>query len=101
MFTKSSIFVVLFAFLRFHKTFAQDSLIQNTIQDSANISKLNIEDKTHQFSYKKLIVPASFISYGLASLSIKELKQLNSFTKDENYEVFLHFSKLAKKLKYE
>lgn len=83
MFTKSFLPVLLFAFLGSHKTFAQDSLVQNAVQDSANISKLDIEDKTHQFSYKKLIVPASFISYGLASLSIKELKLLNSSTKDE------------------
>jgi hypothetical protein len=62
---------------------AQDSLAVNTISDSTIVSPLKQEDNTHQFSYKKLIVPATFISYGVASLSVKGLKQLNFSTRDE------------------
>lgn len=34
-------------------------------------------------NYKSLIIPAAFISYGVASLTIKELKQVNFSTRDE------------------
>lgn len=70
----------------FHKVTAQDSLHIKSFQDSTNISTLNIEDKTHHFSYKKLIVTTVFISYGIAGLSIKGLQNLNSSTKDEIIE---------------
>ncbi|MCG2791976.1 MAG: phosphatase PAP2 family protein [Weeksellaceae bacterium] len=40
-------------------------------------------DKTHQLSYKKLIIPAVFISYGVATLKIDALKQLNFSTRNE------------------
>ncbi|MFY7843568.1 phosphatase PAP2 family protein [Chryseobacterium gambrini] len=55
--------------------------------DSAMVLKSLPEDKTHQFSYKKLIVPTVLISYGIASLSIDELKTLNSSTQ---YEISEH-----------
>lgn len=73
--------------LSFQNIYAQDSLQVEKIQDSTVISPNNLEDKTHQFSYKKLIVPATLISYGVASLSIKELKNLNSSTQ---YEISEH-----------
>ncbi|WP_227413223.1 hypothetical protein [Chryseobacterium culicis] len=49
---------------------AQDSIVTTEIQKS----KLN---------YKSLIIPTAFIAYGVAGLSIKNLKQLNLSTKDE------------------
>lgn len=61
---------------------AQDSLKVSNPQDSI-VSTSNLEDKTHQFSYKKLIIPAALISYGVASLSIPSLKNLNSSTQFE------------------
>lgn len=73
--------------ISFHKITAQDSLHIKNFQNSTNISKLNIEDKTHHFSYKKLIVPTIFISYGIAGLSIKGLQNLNSSTQ---YEIGEH-----------
>lgn len=73
--------------LSFQNIYAQDSLQVEKIQDTTVISKNNVEDKTHQFSYKKLIVPATLISYGVASLSIKGLKNLNSSTQ---YEISEH-----------
>lgn len=76
----SGLFLLILSFQNFN---AQDSLSINEIPDNTNISKLNIQDKTHQFSYKKLIIPAVFISYGVASLKIDGLKQLNFSTRDE------------------
>ncbi|MEY8760153.1 phosphatase PAP2 family protein [Chryseobacterium tongliaoense] len=73
--------------ISFQKVDAQDSLSVSNIQDTAVVSTLKTEDKTHQFSYKKLIVPATLISYGVASLSIKGLKQLNFSTQ---YEISEH-----------
>lgn len=61
---------------------AQDSLIVNEVQDSM-VSASKTEDKSHQFSYRKLIIPAALISYGVASLSIPSLKNLNSSTQFE------------------
>lgn len=40
----------------------------------------------HQFNAKKLIVPAAFIGFGVASLEIKGLQQLNSSTRAEILE---------------
>ncbi|WP_292010074.1 phosphatase PAP2 family protein [Chryseobacterium sp.] len=61
----------------------QDTLSVHEVQDSiVPISKRTI-DESHQFSYKKLIIPATFISYGVASLSINGLKQLNFSTRNE------------------
>lgn len=76
----SSLFLIIASF---QNMYAQDSLQIEKIQDSTIISKKYSEDQTHQFSYKKLIVPATLISYGVASLSIKELKNLNSSTQFE------------------
>lgn len=73
---------LLFILLSLQNVSAQDSLNINKTQDSIN-STTNIEDKTHQFSYKKLIIPAVFISYGTATLKINGLKQLNFSTRNE------------------
>ncbi len=63
--------------------FAQDSLsLKNNSTDSISTPGLQL-DNTHQFSYKKLIVPAVFISYGVATLKIAPLKQLNFSTRTE------------------
>jgi len=62
---------------------AQDSLALNSkTQDSISNPELHY-DNTHQFSYKKLIIPAIFISYGVATLKIDALKQLNFSTRTE------------------
>lgn len=74
---------LLLVILSFQKISAQDSLTINKIQDTTIISKSNIGDKTHQFSYKKLIIPAVFISYGITSLTVPGLKNLNSSTQFE------------------
>lgn len=54
---------------------------QDSIQASNNAS-VSQEEYT-RLSYKRLIVPAAFISYGVASLSLKGLKDLNESTRFE------------------
>lgn len=79
---KNLLLIILVILFYIPKLYAQNYFPVKNIQDSAIVSK-KILDKTHQLSYKKLIVPAAFISYGFASLSIQELKQLNSSTHTE------------------
>lgn len=52
---------------------------QEIKKDSTRV--LNTEKNT--LSYKKLIIPTALIGYGVASLSVKGLKQLNFSTRDE------------------
>jgi len=69
-----NLFLLLFLLL----TYFQNAIAQDTIQIE------NKKDSTvYQFKYKKLIVPAVLVSYGVASLEIKPLKQLNFSTRDE------------------
>jgi membrane-associated phospholipid phosphatase len=66
----------------FGKVTAQtnDSIqIQPSKKDS--ITVLNTEKNT--LGYKKLIIPTALIGYGVASLSVNGLKQLNFSTRDE------------------
>ena len=80
----SSLFLII---LSFQKISAQDSLAINKFQDSTMVSNQKTEDKTHQFDYKKLIIPTVFISYGITGLTIPSLKKLNSSTQ---YEISEH-----------
>ena len=82
-----TLFLSFFLSLGFQRISAQDSLIVGKSVDSLKISKSDLSDKTHQFSYKKLIIPTVLISYGVGSLSIPSLKNLNSSTK---YEISEH-----------
>ncbi|ASW73647.1 PA-phosphatase [Chryseobacterium piperi] len=67
---------------------AQDSLLVTSPQDSViSSAPADINDTSHRLTYKKLIIPAALISYGIASLSIKGLQQLNSSTQ---YEISEH-----------
>lgn len=50
-------------------------------------SALVLKDKSYNLSYKKLIIPGGLIGYGVASLSINSLKQLNLSTR---YEIEEH-----------
>lgn len=61
-----------------------------TAQDSTGIKEnyawadstvINVQK--NRLGYKKLIVPAVFIGYGVASLGVKDIKQLNFSTKSE------------------
>lgn len=85
---KSLIASLVFIFVSIQNVKAQDSIAVGIVKDSAATSvKLNNDETNHQFTYKKLIIPAALITYGVASLSIKGLKQLNSSTQ---YEISEH-----------
>ncbi|KFF22376.1 phosphatase PAP2 family protein [Chryseobacterium sp. JM1] len=53
--------------------------VQKPQQDSA----VTLNNQKPALNYKSLIIPAAFISYGVASLTVKDLKQLNFSTRDE------------------
>ncbi|GAA5101700.1 phosphatase PAP2 family protein [Chryseobacterium ginsengisoli] len=53
--------------------------VQETKKDSA----VRVSTEKNTLNYKKLIIPTAFIGYGVASLSVKGLKQLNFSTRDE------------------
>jgi membrane-associated phospholipid phosphatase len=53
--------------------------VQESKQDSSIVSSI---EKSH-LNYKSLILPTVFIGYGVASLTVKDLKQLNFSTRDE------------------
>ena len=78
------LFISLLVFIAgIQNLYAQDSLSANKLQDSISPLKNNLQDPVYRLSYKKLIVPAIFISYGVGSLSIKGLKNLNESTRFE------------------
>lgn len=59
-------------------------------QDSTHVFRKETEEsyginlaQKERFGYKKLIIPAVFIGYGVASLGVKDIKQLNFSTKNE------------------
>lgn len=70
---------MLLSLLSFAKVDAQDTIEVPQKADSSRILK----DNPYTFHYKKLIVPAFFISYGVASLSLTSLKNLNESTRFE------------------
>lgn len=49
---------------------------------------LNVElnDKAYRFTPKKLIIPATFISYGILSLTVDGLREINTSTRYESSE---------------
>lgn len=87
IFVKNLLLSFLLSFICLQHISAQDSLTVEEKEDSTIISQRKLEDNTHQFSYKKLIIPTVFISYGFASLSIDDLKKLNYSTQ---YEIREH-----------
>lgn len=81
-FTQKTVFSIFILFSTFWKVTAQNNdtiQIQETKQDS--IVELNTV--TYHLNYKRLIVPTALIGYGVASLSVKGIKQLNFSTRDE------------------
>jgi membrane-associated phospholipid phosphatase len=76
---KTLLIVLSVTFLSYATINAQDTLSVSHGIDSSRV----IQDTKDQFAYKKLIVPAVFISYGVAGLSVKSLKQLNESTRFE------------------
>ncbi|WP_260392019.1 hypothetical protein [Empedobacter falsenii] len=69
---------------------AQDT-IQQTKTDSIQLDSIskqtfNPEDKVYHFNAKKLIIPATLITYGSLSLAIPALDNLNKSTQKEILE---------------
>lgn len=77
---KILIILVVMSVLKF---FAQDSI--SIEKEKYNIS-LNEQGNFYKLNYKNLIVPTVSIAFGVASLNIDALKQLNKSTKDEVLE---------------
>ena len=78
------IFILAISVLNFGKLSAQnsnDSIQNQQLEKDSLETKLKTENTT--FNIKKLIIPTALIGYGVASLTIKDLKQLNFSTRDE------------------
>ncbi|SHF33660.1 phosphatase PAP2 family protein [Chryseobacterium takakiae] len=71
--------------ISFQQLFGQDLQDPNKRQDSIQVlHKISSSpEEDGRLPYKRLIVPAVLISYGVASLSIKDLKDLNESTRFE------------------
>jgi len=73
---------VIFFFLScFQKSNGQDS-----VYAGSTFIAVNNTHNTYRFTYKKLVIPSLFISYGLASLRIDELRELDHSTRHEIWE---------------
>jgi len=77
----SALFVFIISFQRLFGQDQDPDKRQDSIQVLHKISSGPQEDG--RIPYKRLIVPAAFISYGVASLTIKDLKDLNESTRFE------------------
>lgn len=64
--------------------FAQINADSIPISDSDSV--VLVKDEGHRFKYPNFILPAVFISYGVASMTNHPLKQLNLSTRDEMLE---------------
>ena len=91
----SSLLIIL---LSSQNLLAQDSLaVKKDSIDSVSVTHLPL-DKAYQFNYKKLIIPAAFITYGVATLKFDKLKQLNYFSLFfAIFKIIYYFSKSSSK----
>ncbi|SHH21857.1 PAP2 superfamily protein [Chryseobacterium oranimense] len=62
---------------------AQSSNDTIQVQEPKQDSSIVLNTEKNNFNYKRLIVPTVFIGYGVASLTVKDLKKLNFSTRDE------------------
>lgn len=65
------------------KVSAQSSNDTIQVQEPKQDSSIVLNTEKNNFNYKRLIVPTVFIGYGVASLTVKDLKKLNFSTRDE------------------
>lgn len=63
------------------RMYAQNDSVR--IRESREDSLILLNSQKDRLNYKSLIIPAAFIGYGVASLTVKDLKQLNFSTRDE------------------
>lgn len=66
-------------------------------QDTLNV---RVNDKAYKFKPEKLIVPAIFVSYGVLSLTVDGLKELNTSTKYESSEHIMPGAKIDNYMQY-
>ncbi|SIS35964.1 PAP2 superfamily protein [Chryseobacterium shigense] len=65
----------------FSRLAAQSDTVQ--VQPSQPDSLASFNSQKPHLNYKSLIIPAAFISYGIASLTINDLKRVNFSTREE------------------
>lgn len=80
-FKKSTSICFIFTVMSHQFLFAQN--ITDTISVQPKETTVIENDEAYKFNYKKLIVPAVFVSYGVSSLKFDGVKQLNASTRDE------------------
>ena len=73
---------ILFSFLSIATLNAQDASVSEQAKqtDTDSISK---KDNTHEFKFKKLIIPAALIGYGIIGIESDQLKLFNTQIKEE------------------
>lgn len=81
-FQKIAMYVMILSSL-VNKINAQNTNDTVNVQKPVQDSMMTTEIQKSRLNYKSLIIPAAFIAYGVAGLSIKNLKQLNLSTKVE------------------
>jgi len=53
------------------------------VQEAKQDSVVTVNAEANHFNYKRLIIPTALIGYGVASLSVRGIQQLNFSTRDE------------------
>ncbi len=81
-FTKKTAFCLSILIFSCGKMTAQTSNDTIQVQEPKKDSIVALNTESH-LNYKRLIIPAALIGYGVASLSVNSLKQLNFSTRDE------------------
>lgn len=77
------IFVMLIAMLSTHGKIAAQNTNDSVQAQYAKQDSIKVIPEENRLNYKRLIIPTVFVGYGVASLTIKDLKQLNFSTRDE------------------
>ncbi len=77
---QKAVFSIFILFLILGKVGAQTN---DTVQVAKQDSVVTVSTEANHFNYKRLIIPTALIGYGVASLSVKGIQQLNFSTRDE------------------
>lgn len=77
---QKAVFSIFILFLILGKVGAQTN---DTVQVAKQDSVVTVSTEANHFNYKRLIIPTALIGYGVASLSVRGIQQLNFSTRDE------------------
>jgi len=77
---QKAVFSIFILFLILGKVGAQTN---DTVQVAKQDSAVTVSTEANHFNYKRLIIPTALIGYGVASLSVRGIQQLNFSTRDE------------------